>query len=64
MSFFYKYVDLSSQNERPDSSQSNSQYPDETRALILSQSDGKLDDQSVPNYTNDKGNESEFWLLL
>lgn len=61
MSFFYKYVELSREDESPDRrSPANSQLPDETRALILSQSDGKLDDQSVPNYTDDKGNESEF----
>ena len=60
MSFFYKYVDLSSQNGSPNNSVANSQLSDETRALILSQGDGKLDDQSVPNYTDDKGNESEF----
>ena len=60
MSFFYKYVDLSGQNESPNNNVANSQLSNETHALILSQSDGKLNDQTVPNYINDEGNESEF----
>ena len=56
MSFFYKYVDLSTYNQPQEESSESS---DETRALIMSDSEqqGK---QQKDNYTDDKGNESEF----
>ena len=53
MSFFYKYVDLSTYKDT--SSQSSS---DETRALILSHEREKPD--SYSDNVEDKGNESEF----
>ena len=57
MSFFYKYVDLST--DKDTSSESSS---DETRALIESHEREKPD--SYSNNVEDKGNESEFWYNM
>lgn len=56
MAFFYKYVDLSTYNKPQDISSESS---DETSALISSDKQPPAD-----GYTDDKGNESEFWFVL
>ena len=59
MSFFYKYVDLSTYNQTNDTISESSS--DETRALIMSQSHEKQQPDSYTGTAEDKGNESEFW---
>ena len=56
MSFFYKYVDLSTYNKPQEEGDEGSS--DETRALILSHN--KEQDQSLGRDKDEKGNESEF----
>ena len=56
MSFFYKYVDLSTYNQPQDDS-SHDVSSDETSALILASDKDK--NQQQQNY-DDKGSESEF----
>ena len=56
MSFFYKYVDLSTYNQTKDTSSQSSS--DETSALILSHERQQTD--SYSDNVEDKGNESEF----
>ena len=51
MAFFYKYVDLSTYNQLPDSENES----DETSALIMDK-----DKEQQENYDDHKGSESEF----
>ena len=57
MSFFYKYVDLSTYNQ-PREDSSGSDESDETKALILSHEQQEHQQQTVMD--NHKGHESEF----
>ena len=62
MSFFYKYVDLSTYNQLQQEGEGDEVSSDETRALILSQD--KEQEQKQGREKNEKGNESEFWLWI
>ena len=56
MSFFYKYVDLSTYNQLQAADDTSS---DETRALILSH-EKQQEQQEQNGRTDERGNESEF----
>ncbi|CAI8021378.1 Solute carrier family 15 member 2, partial [Geodia barretti] len=58
MSFFYKYVDLSTYNQLQQEGEGDEVSSDETRALILSHD--KEQEQKQSREKNEKGNESEF----
>ena len=60
MSFFYKYVDLSTYDQLQEGGGEDDTSSDETKALILSHNKDKK--QSREN--DEKGDESEFWLSL
>ena len=62
MSFFYKYVDLSTYNQLQQEGEGDEVSSDETRALILSHD--KEQEQKQGREKNEKGNESEFWLWI
>jgi hypothetical protein len=58
MSFFYKYVDLSTHNQLQPEGEGDEVSSDETQALILSHD--KEQEQKLGREKNEEGNESEF----
>ena len=58
MSFFYKYVDLSTHNQLQPEGEGDEVSSDETQALILSHDKGQ--EQKLGREKNEEGNESEF----